>query len=109
MVFQEKYVKVATTVSNSLRNLRSCAHADQANSIRFKRGKKGLESPSVTEEHQQKRDKLDGHDDNERSKARQCLQLQSAATQPKECRERLPECYQNSCNQRQLLSHPREC
>lgn len=64
------------------------SHADQANLIRFKRGK-NLESPSVTEGHQQKRSKH--HDDNERSRVRQCLQLQPAVTQPKECREQLPE------------------
>ena len=48
-------------------------------------------SPSVTEQRQQKRGKHDGHDDNERSRVRQCLQLQPAAIQPKECRDQLPE------------------
>ena len=69
------------------------SHADQAKLIRFKRGKKDLESPSVTEERQQKRGKH--HDDKEleRSRARQCLQKQPApaATRPKECRVQLPE------------------
>ena len=88
------------------------SHADQANSVRFKRGKKDLESPSVTEQRQQKRGEHDGHDDNERSRVRQCLQLQPAATQPKECREQLPESAAGILPeflQKQLLSHPREC
>ena len=63
------------------------SRADQAKLIRFKRGKKELESPSLTEERQQKRGK---HHDNNRSRVRQCLQLQPAITQPKECREQLP-------------------
>ena len=86
------------------------SRADQANVIRFKRGKKELETPSLTEEHHQKRGK---HHDKKQSRVRQCLQLPPAVTQPKECREQLPklllEFYQNSCNQKQLLSHPREC
>ena len=63
------------------------SRADQANVIRFKRGKKELESPSLTEERHQKRGK---HHDNKRSRVRQCLELQPAVTQPKECREQLP-------------------
>ena len=93
------------------------SHADQANSIRFKRGKKDLESPSVTEQRQQKCGKHDGHDDNERSKVRQYLQLQPAATQPKQCREQLPESaaiilpefLHPKTAVEPLLSHPREC
>ena len=73
------------------RNLCVKSQADQAKLIRFKRGKKDLESPSVTEERQKKRGK--NYADEERPRARQCLQLQPApaATQPKECRVQLPE------------------
>ena len=67
------------------------SQADQAKLIRFNRGKKELESPSVSEECQKKRGKNYG--DKEQPRARQrLLQLQSvpAATQPKECRVQLP-------------------
>ena len=55
-------------------------HADQANSIRFKRGKKDLESPSVTEQRQQKRGKHDGHDDNERSRVSKAMPSTAACS-----------------------------
>lgn len=63
------------------------SRADQANLIRFKRGKKIVESPTATEERQQKRGK---HHDNQQPRARQCLELQPAVTQAKECSEQLP-------------------
>ena len=86
--FSRKLCKSRYNRVKQFAEFKLCArsHADQA-----KRGKKDLESPSVTEQRQQKRGKHDGHDDNERSRVRQCLQLQPAATQPKECREQLPE------------------
>ena len=71
MVFQENYVKVATTVLNSLQNLRSCV----LGLMQIRPIQSGLKeekrSPSVTEQRQQKRGKHDGHDDNERSRVRQ--------------------------------------